>query len=162
MTRYEKGFLTKCAEAGISQEQAAKLLKQSSTTWHTVAGGGVLGGVIGALQKAENRKDRARKALLGALIGAAGGYGAGRVGELVENVTNDPPGSKFNPIRVDTTLGWRNSWDRPTGGHFPSELELHLSGPSSKGSEYGSRPIYVHPTEGTHITSLGRPIGPND
>ena len=74
MTRYEKGFLTKCAQAGLSDEDVRKLIEENAMT-------------RGAQQyERELRKKRRRdiaKSALGVLLTAAGATGGVYAGRAV-------------------------------------------------------------------------------
>lgn len=91
MDNFSKGFISKCAELGMDEDQSAGLYKfadeAAGAGWQDTAkdyvnsyggyggygaGGAVLGGLLGALF---NKKDRLRGALMGALAGGAGGAG---------------------------------------------------------------------------------------
>ena len=81
MTRYEQGFITKCAEYGVDGQallkQAAGPLERNVLIGSAGGAGLVgaaLGGVTGALT---SKKNRLRRALVGALIGGGIGGGAG-------------------------------------------------------------------------------------
>jgi len=78
MTRYEQGFMRKCAEYGVD---GRGLLKQAllgvnkftlANYGPEVAAGALLGGGIGALT---SKKKRVRNALIGAIAGGAAGGG---------------------------------------------------------------------------------------
>ena len=79
MTRYEQGFMNKCAEYGVKQADAATLLANYAPE---ALGGALLGGGAGALA---SKKNRLRNALLGALLGAGAGVGVryGTHGKLI-------------------------------------------------------------------------------
>lgn len=75
MTRYEQGFLTKCAEYGVD---GRRLLKRAQDARAMAIGGGagaLLGAGVGALT---SRKHRLRNALIGALLGGGAGVAGGR------------------------------------------------------------------------------------
>jgi len=69
MTRYEQGFMNKCAEYGVKKADAKFLLANYGPE---TLGGALLGGGVGALT---SKKHRMRNAVIGALLG--GGVGAG-------------------------------------------------------------------------------------
>ena len=90
MTAYEQGFITKCAEYGVSEDTAAKMLKsavryfgETGDYYTTPLLGAGAGALIGALSKSESRKERIRKALIGLVAGGAAGIGLERFGEVV-------------------------------------------------------------------------------
>lgn len=83
MTRYEKGFLTKCAEAGLDKGRSELLLKKALSLGTKIdlygtGTGGLAGAGLGALLGAAvSKKKKKRGALIGALLGALGGGTAG-------------------------------------------------------------------------------------
>lgn len=83
MTRYEKGFLTKCAQAGVDKDTSVGMLKKALSLGTKIdlygAGtGGLAGAGLGALIGAAiAKKKKKRGALIGALVGALGGGTAG-------------------------------------------------------------------------------------
>ena len=92
MNRYEKGFLTKCAEYGIDGRKLLekraldtanlyKALSGANPYLYSVLGGSLLGGLTGGVFS--KKKNRLRNAILGALLGGAAGggmhYGLGKL-----------------------------------------------------------------------------------
>lgn len=69
MTRYEQGFMNKCAEYGVKQADAKVLLKNYAPD---AAVGALLGGAVGGLAT-KDKKKKLRNAILMALVGGGGG-----------------------------------------------------------------------------------------
>ena len=94
MTYYEQGFLTKCAERGLTEKQALSFLEMAKkipdSPYYSAAAGAGIGGLLGlgggALipgRDKNGKTHRLRNALLGALIGAGAGGGAGVGGHYI-------------------------------------------------------------------------------
>ena len=101
MTRYEKGFIEKCAEYGID---GVSLLKKAEPTslgkaYAEIANnvrdnnilailtGGLGGAAIGDIQSIDDRKKRLKNIITGALVGAGGAYiGTRNTKPLVDHI----------------------------------------------------------------------------
>ena len=88
MTRYEQGFMNKCAEAGLPPLRAAQLYSMRKQALSNAAiagigagGGALLGAGAGAMLPAgdgeDARKKRLRNMMIGALLGGGVGGGVG-------------------------------------------------------------------------------------
>lgn len=74
MTRYEKGFLGKCAQAGLSEEDIRRIIEENAMA-------------RGARQKEEEMRRKRRrdiaKSALGVLLAASGYYGGSYIGRNI-------------------------------------------------------------------------------
>lgn len=141
MTRYEKGFIEKCAEYGVdgvallkqaalSQDELKELGQYRGLTgdnmdvrykdykrkkrWMKLAPA-IAGAITGGLRGGNNRGvlQGGKGALIGSLLGGAGGYGAGAIASGLQN------------------LGDRGKLEAARKGRAPSVLNTMMYGPVS-------------------------------
>lgn len=136
MTRYEQGFMSKCAEAGLPPLRAAQLYSMRKQALSNAAiaglgagGGALLGAGAGALIPAgdgdDRRKKRIRNMLIGALlgggIGGGVGYGLGKNMDagIAKRIREKGTGAGFDPSdNMEKTIGQARrtgAIDRATG-----------------------------------------------
>ena len=162
MNRYEKGFLTKCAEAGVPQNVAIGLLNKkaqeminagrvarNSSGAGAAIGTGLLGGLagagIGALfpgRDEEGRTHRAKNAVRGALLGLLGGGGLGYLGGYMstKNILNHGAIPDMIPNTEAAADEWAKKFVDATKSYYgqkPGTSGGASSGAASGGSSSG-------------------------
>ena len=130
MTRYEQGFLAKCAEYGIKEADASILMANYGPE---ALAGTVLGGGMGALL---SRKNKLRNALLWALAGGGAAVAAryGLAGKSIQSLNklydtgvakgyydpDDRPRLEYGDV------GWRPDWT-PEGDQLRADMDATVN-----------------------------------